>query len=170
GRTTHELVGPFRIDAQPKRQIDGFIEFGEGRSLHRLNRLAQRIGPRLQFFYCRSHLLSHSIPSLYLNTRHRRRTHLRAANLSRPPIRFDYPCTTTPILRAVPSMILIAPSRSTALRSVNFFCAISRNCAFVIFPTLSFWGTPDPLIIPAAFFRRSDAGGVFMTKVKDRSL
>ena len=36
--------------------------------------------------------------------------------------------------------------------------------------TATFCGTPDPLMIPAAFFKRSDAGGVFITKVNDRSL
>src|SRR5215813_9692461 len=74
------------------------------------------------------------------------------------------------MLRAVPSMILTAPSKSAAFRSAIFFCAISVSCFLVILPTLSFWGTPDPLMIPAAFFSRSDAGGVFMMKVNDRSL
>src|SRR5208337_5522609 len=40
----------------------------------------------------------------------------------------------------------------------------------VTLPTLSLLGAPDPLAIPAARFSNTDAGGVLVIKVNERSL
>jgi len=48
-------------------------------------------------------------------------------------------------------------------------CPISRICARVTFPTFSFPGSLDPFSIPAAFLSRTEAGGVLVIKVKERS-
>ena len=75
------------------------------------------------------------------------------------------------MLRAVPSMILIGALEIGGIQIRHLLLRnLTQLLAFVIFPTLSFCGTPDPLMIPAAFFKRSDAGGVFIIKVNDRSL
>ena len=73
------------------------------------------------------------------------------------------------MLLAVPLIIFTAASIEFALRSESFVCAISLTCTEVILPTLSLLGVPDPLIIPAAFFINSDAGGVFVMNVNDLS-
>ena len=75
-----------------------------------------------------------------------------------------------PMLRAVPSIIFTAPSKLTALRSGIFCFEMWCNWVRDIWPTFSLGGTPDPLMMPAAFFKRSEAGGVFVTKEKLRSL
>ena len=77
--------------------------------------------------------------------------------------------TSTPIERAVPAMIFVAASRSLALRSSSFFSAISRSWAWVILPTLARCGSPEPLSMPIAWRIRTAAGGVLVTKVKERS-
>src|SRR2546423_13016305 len=77
--------------------------------------------------------------------------------------------TVRPMLRAVPSMVLIADSRFVVFKSGIFVRAISSIFAREIVPTLSLFGRPDPFSTPAAFFRRSAAGGVFVSKVKERS-
>ena len=46
---------------------------------------------------------------------------------------------------------------------------ISRAQLQEILPTLSLFGLPEPDLIPAAFFSRTAAGGVLVTKVKERS-
>src|SRR5579875_856977 len=74
-----------------------------------------------------------------------------------------------PILCAVPSITFSAASMVVALRSGNFVWAISRICWRVMVPTLSRLGTADPLGTPAAFLRRSAAGGVLSTNVNERS-
>jgi len=74
------------------------------------------------------------------------------------------------MLRAVPSTIRIAASTSLALRSFIFSSAISFTCWRVTVPTLFLFGVPEPLARPAAFFRRTAAGGVFRIKEKVRSL
>src|SRR5919199_6820917 len=73
------------------------------------------------------------------------------------------------MLRAVPSMVLIADSRLVVFRSGSFVLAISSILAREMVPTFSFFGLPDPFGTPAAFFNRSAAGGVFVSKVKERS-
>src|SRR5680860_298954 len=66
-------------------------------------------------------------------------------------------------------MILVAWSRSFALRSGIFFSAISRAWSRVIVATLSRFGSPEPLEIPAACLIRIAAGGVLVMKVNERS-
>ena len=59
------------------------------------------------------------------------------------------------------------------LGGVNGLAPNFQNYALgfsVTFPTLSLFGAPAPFAIPAARFNRIDAGGVFVIKVKDRSL
>src|SRR5207247_8693063 len=67
--------------------------------------------------------------------------------------------TSTPMLRAVPAMILAAISTSLAFRSAIFFCAMSRSCAWVSDALLSRLGTPEPFSIPAGCLLLSAAGG-----------
>src|ERR1017187_5790605 len=66
-------------------------------------------------------------------------------------------------------MLLIAVSTDEAFRSGIFWVAISRTCFSVTLPTLSLFGVPAPLVIPAAFFSSTAAGGVLVIKVKLRS-
>src|SRR5438105_10626884 len=56
--------------------------------------------------------------------------------------------TSTPIDRAVPATIFVAASRSLAFRSGIFFSAICRSWAWVILPTFSRFGSPEPLSMP----------------------
>src|SRR5881392_4038022 len=77
--------------------------------------------------------------------------------------------TVKPIWRAVPSIVRIALSKFVVFRSGIFVLAISSILAREIFPTFSFLGLPAPFDIPAAFLRRSAAGGVFVSKVNERS-
>ena len=56
--------------------------------------------------------------------------------------------TSTPIERAVPAMIFAAWSRSLALRSSSFVCAISRSCAWVIVRDLVAVGLGGALVEP----------------------
>src|SRR5271167_2404701 len=81
-----------------------------------------------------------------------------------------YPTTSIPIERAVPRMLLIAFSTEAAFKSGIFCLAMSSTCRAVTLPTLSLFGVPDPLAIPAARLRRIAAGGVLVMKVKVRSL
>src|SRR5882724_5637676 len=74
-----------------------------------------------------------------------------------------------PICRAVPSMVRIALSRFVVFKSGIFVLAISSTLAREILPTFSFLGLPAPFDIPAAFFNRSAAGGVLVSKVNERS-
>src|SRR5690606_35071072 len=80
------------------------------------------------------------------------------------------PSTVRPIARAEPAIVLTAPSRSAAVRSGVLVLAISSSCSRVTLPTLSVLGRALPEETPAAFLSRKDAGGVFITKVKLRSL
>src|SRR4030042_1744882 len=79
------------------------------------------------------------------------------------------PVISIPIDLAVPATILTAPSISTALRSLYFSSAMSLTCLAVIVPTFSRLGSPEPLAIFAACFKSTEAGGVLVTKVNDRS-
>jgi hypothetical protein len=74
------------------------------------------------------------------------------------------------MLLAVPLIISIAFSILKAFRSGIFVVAISFTWSMVSFPTLSLFGVPEPLTIPAAFLISSEAGGVFKIKEKDLSL
>ena len=75
-----------------------------------------------------------------------------------------------PRLRAVPSTVRIAASRVAAVRSGIFS---SRDLLDLLLaspcPTFFLLGSPEPFSMPAAFFSRTDAGGVLVMKVKERS-
>ena len=71
--------------------------------------------------------------------------------------------------RAEPAIVRTAASRSAAVRSGSFAFAISSTCLRVTLPTFSVFGRLEPDWMPAAFFSRIDAGGVFVMKVKVRS-
>src|SRR5262249_10593321 len=77
--------------------------------------------------------------------------------------------TSMPMLRAVPSMIRIAESIESVLRSTSLVCAMSRTCCRVTLPILSLCGTAEAFAIPAARLSSTAAGGVFTMNVKDRS-
>jgi len=70
-----------------------------------------------------------------------------------------------PILRAVPSTILIALSSLVVFKSGSFILAISSNCNFVIDPTFIKFGLAEPFLIFAALTNKTDAGGVFKINV-----
>ena len=74
--------------------------------------------------------------------------------------------TVMPIERAEPSIISIAFSTSLALRSFILAWAISRTWARVTLPALAMPGALEPEDSFAAFFKKKDAGGVFISKVK----
>src|SRR6267142_2722419 len=74
------------------------------------------------------------------------------------------------MLRAVPMTVRTAESRLVVLRSTSLIFAISVTCFFVTLPTLLRFGSGEPLAMPAARSRRTDAGGVFKMKVKLRSV
>src|SRR3954453_15355513 len=65
-------------------------------------------------------------------------------------------------------MIFDAASRSFALRSFILTSAISRSCERLIVPALVLFGSAEPDLIFAAFFRRKEAGGVLGVKGKLR--
>ena len=73
------------------------------------------------------------------------------------------------MLRAVPAIVRAAASTLAAVRSADFDFAMSRTCARVTFPTLSLFGTLLPLGTPAALRSSTEAGGVFVMKVNERS-
>ena len=68
----------------------------------------------------------------------------------------------SPMLLAVPLIVLIADSRFVVFKSGIFFWAISSICAREIVPFFSLFGLPEPLAMPEAFLKRSAAGGVFV--------
>src|SRR5580765_8755578 len=67
-------------------------------------------------------------------------------------------------------MLLIAVSTEAAFKSGIFCFAMSSICLIVTLPTLSLFGTPEPLAMPAARFNKIEAGGVLVMKVNERSL
>ena len=66
-------------------------------------------------------------------------------------------------------MIFAAWSTSCALRSGSFFSAISRSWAWVILPTLSRCGSPEPFSRLIACLISTAAGGVLVMNVNERS-
>src|SRR5262249_30833420 len=74
-----------------------------------------------------------------------------------------------PRLLAVPSTVRMAAPRSDAVRSGIFRRAISSTCARVTVPAFALPGSFEPFSSPAARLSRTEAGGVLVTKVKDRS-
>src|ERR1019366_5464182 len=77
--------------------------------------------------------------------------------------------TSMPMLRAVPAIMRMAASSLLALRSAFLSLMISMICFLVTLPTLSELGLAEPEAMPAAFFRRTAAGGDLQMKVKDLS-
>src|SRR5262249_39923742 len=77
--------------------------------------------------------------------------------------------TSRPIERAVPRTERIADSTDSQFRSGSFSLAISATCFAVTVPTLSLFGTPDPLAMFAARLSSTAAGGVFVMNEYDRS-
>ncbi len=73
------------------------------------------------------------------------------------------------MLRAVPSTIRIADSRLVAFRSLIFVSAIERTLAFDRTPTLALFGVGEPFSRPSSLRMRSAAGGLYVTKVYERS-
>src|SRR5471030_2360958 len=72
---------------------------------------------------------------------------------------YFYPTTSIPMLRAVPEMTRNAASSFVVFMSLDFILMMSRTCLRVTLPTLSLFGTFEPAVMPAAFFKRIDAGG-----------
>ena len=69
----------------------------------------------------------------------------------------------------MPRTLFIADSTEAAFKSGIFCLAISSTCLAVTLPTLSLFGAPEPLAMPAARFSRIEAGGVLVMKVNERS-
>src|SRR5579862_4982886 len=86
-----------------------------------------------------------------------------------PGPHFTQSVTSRPRLRAAPSMVRIAASMLSAVRSGILSWAISRTCARVTLPTFFLLGSPEPFSMPAARLSSTAAGGVLVTKVNDRS-
>src|SRR4051812_43662924 len=77
--------------------------------------------------------------------------------------------TSTPIDRAVPAMISAAWSTSRAFRSSSFVSAIWRPWSRERRPTLTRFGSAEPLSSRSASLISTAAGGVFVMKVNERS-
>ena len=71
-----------------------------------------------------------------------------------------------PILLAVPAIMLIAASMLAAFKSGIFVSAIFWISALEIVATVSLSELPAPLWMFHAFFNKTAAGGVFVTKLK----
>src|SRR5690606_26459790 len=80
----------------------------------------------------------------------------------------DY-LTSMPMERAVPAMIFSAASRLVVFRSGSLVCAISRTWSRVIEPATLRLGVLAPFSSPAALRISAGAGGVLVTKLKERS-
>jgi len=74
-----------------------------------------------------------------------------------------------PILRAVPLIISAAFSTVWAFKSGIFILAISMTWSIVTDPILLLLGSPEPFSTLAAFNSKTDAGGVLVIKVNERS-
>src|SRR6266404_4628280 len=134
------------IDAQTQSQFDGLVELGVLDLLQERHRFVELIGPLFHLRFCFGLVLAFSLRHI-----------------------FPYATTSKPMLRAVPLIERIAASSDAALRSDIFALAISATCFSVILPTLVLFGSPDPLAKPAAFFSNTDAGGVLVIKLNERS-
>src|SRR5262249_6596071 len=135
-----------RVDAEPHRDFDRLVELG---AAARVDQDRER--------------LFHRVALVAVDLRGR-------VSISLARLRHMLPYTTSmPRLRAVPSTVRIAVWRVAAVRSGIFMRAISSTCLRVTWPTFFLLGSPEPLSTPAAFFSSTDAGGVFSTKVKERS-
>src|SRR5262249_16752528 len=132
------------IDAEVHRNLDRFIELRFRAFLDQLHRLGDRIG------FIAINAFANGLRAL--SDCHGR-----------------YSVTVRPIERAEPSIIFIAASTVSQFRSFIFCSAISRTCFLLTCPTGSRPGVFAPLSIFAAFLRKYDTGGVFISKVKERS-
>src|SRR5699024_11200699 len=145
-RTTHHLIGMPGINAQANIQIDGFIKVSFRGFLYKITRFLQSVFQlRINELGGLAIFLSslcHNVSVSYLSL-----------------------CTRSPMLLAVPAIISAAFSTSKALRSCIFSCAISLHWDQVTLPTFLRLGAPEQVSIPAAFFNRTTAGGVFVKKV-----
>jgi len=75
-----------------------------------------------------------------------------------------------PMLRAVPITVRTADSRFVVFKSGSFVLAMSSTCLRVTLPTLFRFGWAEPYTIPAARLSSSEAGGVLVMNVNERSL
>ena len=73
------------------------------------------------------------------------------------------------LVRECDAIMRMAASSEPALRSAFFSCAMLLRSASVTVPTLVRLGSPDPFSILAALMSSFAAGGVLVTKVKERS-
>src|SRR3954454_5396451 len=137
------LVGVADVQPGPDVDLDGLVEL---RALGLLDE-GDRLGGRVLALAVD---LAPGVEELLAVTRH-------------------YRATSTPIERAVPAMIFIAWSTSCALRSLSFFSAIARSWSWLILPTFSRCGSPEPFSIPIAWRMSTAAGGVLVMKVNERS-
>src|SRR5207302_4550268 len=187
-RAADHLVGVLGIDSETHGDFNGLVELGVLDLLQQGYGLLQRVGtgfysaPGLgDVFSCFSHLASSSPTALrcfagpwwFRLTKFclRGPGSLARAGGSKTRLHtISYPTTSIPMDRAVPRTLLIAASTEAAFKSGIFCLAMSSTCFAVTLPTLSLFGTPDPLAMPAARFNRIEAGGVFVMKVKERSL
>src|SRR5699024_5653671 len=74
-----------------------------------------------------------------------------------------------PILLAVVSTMRLSASTSVAFKSCIFVSAISFTLSRLTVAALFLFGSPEALLMPAACFKRTAAGGVLVTNVKERS-
>src|SRR5699024_3383863 len=79
------------------------------------------------------------------------------------------PSTVTPMLRAVPLIMLPAVCSEAALRSRMLGWASASAWARVMEPTLFLLGAREAVSMPAAFLMRTGAGGVLVMKLKERA-
>src|SRR5437660_12467893 len=187
-RAADHLVGVLGIDSETHGDFNGLVELGVLDLLQQGYGLLQRVGtgfysaPGLgDVFSCFSHLASSSPTALrcfagpwwFRLTKFclRGSGSLARAGGSKTRLHtISYPTTSMPIDRAVPRTLLIAASTEAAFKSGIFCLAISSTCFAVTLPTLSLLGVPDPFAIPAARLSSTEAGGVLVINVNDRSL
>src|SRR6266571_1948019 len=140
----HDLIGVLRVDTQPHRDIHRLVEGRVRRRLHALDRRPRPV-------------------QLARPERRDGRPIFLAAHVHQST-------TSSPIERAVPATIAIAASSELALRSGILISAIFLTWARVTLPTFCRLEVGEPFSIPASFLRSTAAGGVFVMKVKERSL
>src|SRR5262249_22303515 len=125
--------------------LDGLVELGLGARLDHVHRLVQRVELGAVDAVARR-------PRAFSEIGH-----------------FSYPTTSSPMDFAEPSTMRMAASTVVQLRSFIFFSAISLTCSLVTEPTAPRPGVLAPLWILAAFLRKWETGGVFISNVNERS-
>src|SRR5499433_2354864 len=144
-RAAHILIGLARIHAEADGELERLVELSSrelGRQGHRLVERIARLAVDL------AGRALHSLSGLCHGS---------------------YSTTSRPTLRAVPSIVRIAASSDSADRSGRLSSAISRTWARVTLPTLPRLGSAAPFSTPAAFLSSTEAGGVLVMKVNERS-